>query len=412
MPLPPISVRELDDDSVALVLEAYVDQTVIVQRRNPCSAGLDALCAALYGPARYGPGTVLNEALWKYACGRFGLQRCLEDSTWRATFQALCRELQILQDGAPRNSRELEMIGGMKPNDVAKHFAYMRERGANAVSTFLAYAQGRGAELDLERERTAFTYIDGYPFPVFRKAFLGVGAIERNTQRGIGIIIALESGDVDNVKAALGTGVHAGAEELFRYVNRLEEAEDEESGAEDVEYIRLLLAAGVRANTVRGGSTALAITVRGSPHGAYPYKAGTELVRVLLDAGADPNNGGMPYDSGLIYGSEVRHPAPPLTWLVLKYGYYVHEPLLPWRPEDVLAKPSTAAFLERTRLLLDAGADPTLPDAKGRTALALAEEKRDERAPWTNEDWVARFWVPYVEMLKESARARAASTTE
>ena len=408
--MPPTSVRELDDDSVALVLEAYVDQTVVVQRRNPCSAGLDALCAALYGPARYGPGTVLNEALWKYACGRFGLQQRLEDSTWRATFQALCRELQIMQDGAPRDSRELEMIGRMKPEEVPKLRANRRARGGNAVSTFLAYAQGRGAELDISREQAAFTYIDGYPLLVFRKAFLGVGAIERTTQRGIGIIRALESGDVDKVKAAIGTGVHAGAQKLFINVNRLEEAWDEESGAEKVEYVRLLLAAGVRANTVRGGSTALAKAVEAWE---APYKAGTELVRVLLEAGADPNYGGMLYDAGCIYGWCPRHPSPPLTLLVMKYDHYVHEPHLPWRSvEDVLAKPLTAAFLERTRLLLDAGADPTLPDAKGRTALALAEEKRDERTRQTNEDWVARFWVPYVEMLKESARARAASTTE
>ena len=109
MPPPPSSVRELDDDSLALVLQAYVDQIIADQTvdyrpyRRLCAAPLEGLCAALYGPGRCGAGADADadadaeQRLWKYACGKMGLNRIVRytgaPTTWRGTLRALCNEL-------------------------------------------------------------------------------------------------------------------------------------------------------------------------------------------------------------------------------------------------------------------------------------------------------------------------------
>ena len=97
----PASVRELDDDSVALLLEAYIDQ-VSARPRHMCTAfqPLDALCAALFGPGRCKPDGDANAdadaRLWKYACGKVGITRLpvqfgnLAATTWRVAFAGTC----------------------------------------------------------------------------------------------------------------------------------------------------------------------------------------------------------------------------------------------------------------------------------------------------------------------------------
>ena len=72
--MPPTTVRELDDDSVALLLQAYVDQMVDYQLVL-CAAPLEKLCAALYGPGRCGGDgdAGAEQRLWKYACEKMGL---------------------------------------------------------------------------------------------------------------------------------------------------------------------------------------------------------------------------------------------------------------------------------------------------------------------------------------------------
>ena len=91
----PASVRELDDDSVALLLEAYIDQ-VSARPRHVCTAfqPLDALCAALFGPGRCKPDGDANAdvRLWKYACGKVGITQLPRyfagraSPTWRDVF--------------------------------------------------------------------------------------------------------------------------------------------------------------------------------------------------------------------------------------------------------------------------------------------------------------------------------------
>ena len=103
MPLPPSSVRELDDDSVALLLQAYVDQ-MVADQRVLCDEPLEGLCAALYGPGRCGGGGADADAeqrLWKYACEKMGLAVLPVypggPPTWRHAFSVLCNELAMLE---------------------------------------------------------------------------------------------------------------------------------------------------------------------------------------------------------------------------------------------------------------------------------------------------------------------------
>ena len=95
----PASVRELDDDSVALLLEAYIDQ-VSARPRHVCTAyhPFDALCAALFGPGRCKPDGDANAdvRLWKYACGKVGITELPRyynnraSPTWRDVFVGTC----------------------------------------------------------------------------------------------------------------------------------------------------------------------------------------------------------------------------------------------------------------------------------------------------------------------------------
>ena len=104
MPLSPSSVRELDDDSIALLLQAYVDQMVDYQR-SLCAAPLEGLCAALYGPGRCGGDADADadaeQRLWKYACEKMGLAVLPVypggPSTWHVTFLAMCNEVATLE---------------------------------------------------------------------------------------------------------------------------------------------------------------------------------------------------------------------------------------------------------------------------------------------------------------------------
>ena len=112
--MPPTTVRELDDDSIALLLQAYVDQMVDHQQIL-CAAPLEGLCAALYGPGRCGGGdggdAGAEQRLWKYACEKMGLTVLPVypggPPTWRHAFLALCNEVATLEPGHRATYREL-----------------------------------------------------------------------------------------------------------------------------------------------------------------------------------------------------------------------------------------------------------------------------------------------------------------
>ena len=109
MPLVPPStgVRELNDDSIALLLEAYMDQIIATDPRFLCGAPLEALCAALYGPGRCGRGgdTIAHGRHWKYACVRDAdVPLPAPHTSWRAAFRAAC----FARESAPPHKTVLE----------------------------------------------------------------------------------------------------------------------------------------------------------------------------------------------------------------------------------------------------------------------------------------------------------------
>ena len=105
MPLP-TSVRELDDDSIAFLLEAYIDRAGTGDPLVPPPPALTALCAALYGPGRSGPGGDADDdrRVWKHVCAKLGLAALPAyagaPTTWKAAFAALRAEVSQLDAGS------------------------------------------------------------------------------------------------------------------------------------------------------------------------------------------------------------------------------------------------------------------------------------------------------------------------
>jgi hypothetical protein len=340
MNLPPlVDLRELPEEVRELILEQ------LVQEASPDLCGrLYERCLQLLGSGNCGAG----HPIWRQACERFGLRRMVE-ADWRATFQRFCRLLKVVRDKRSPSSRR-------------------------ALRTFFSYVQGRAKELDIEDEVAALNFFQIHHLFMLREAFRGLGAVETPTPGVFQVFKdVLASGDVNLVKAAIGTGVNAGVSILFHSVFWISYAEQVQT---HLEWIRLLLEAGVRTDAVYTGGTILskAVKFRGTSH---THLSGyTQVVKLLLEHGVDPNYGG-PLTTPL--ASLVKN-APDFFSKVFFTDSYVH------------------AFEQVSRLLLDHGADPTLPDGSGKTALAAAEKWRD-----MNPDQRA-FWDSYIEMLEGYAR--------
>ena len=315
-----------------------------VQEAPPDLCGrLFERCLLLLGSGNCGA----DHPIWKQACEKFGLRRMVR-ADWRATFGALCRELQRLRDEGKSSYRPRRCLG-----------------------TFFDYVQGRAEEVDVEREESAIKYLDSAIIyleghPLVREAFLGLGAVEKRTRESwANLKNALESGDVDAVKAAIGTGLNAGVRDLFDLIDMYRPGEVETN----VEWVRLLLEAGVRTDATFNRDTLLV-------HAVANYERpseSTQLVKLLLEYGADPNDGG--------------YKNPPLNELVGYANLFY---------DDGGINP---ALMERTQLLLDYGADPTLSDESGATALDRAEK-------WRNKRWIPdqrAFWDSYIDLLEEHA---------
>ena len=350
MNLPPLlELRELPEEVRELILEQ------LVQEASPDLCGrLYERCLQLLGSGNCGAG----HPIWRQACERFGVRRTWA-ADWRATFQSLCRSLKTLRGSGTHSANR-------------------------ALRTFFSYVQGRAKEVDLNDELEALSYFALYQLFLLREAFLGLGAVDIKTPAALrNLKNALESGDVDAVKAAIGTGVNAGVRELSGFVYSL--------GLDlggvflgntvegHLEWIRLLLEAGVRTDAVMAGGTILRKAVISTALYGTSLSDFTQLVKLLLEHGVDPNYGG-PWDPplcALVKNAQVRFFN---TLPFVGGGSVVH------------------AFNQRSRLLLDHGADPTLPAHDGRTALTVANEWRD-----TNPDQRA-FWDSYIEMLEGYAR--------
>ena len=341
MNLPPlVDLRELPEEVRELILEQ------LVQEASPDLCGrLYERCLQLLGSGNCGA----NHPIWRQACERFGLRRMVE-ADWRATFQRFCRLLKVVRDKTTPSSRR-------------------------ALRTFFSYVQGRAKELDIEEEVAAHNFFQIHHLFMLREAFIGLGAVETPTPEALHAFKnVVASGDVNLVKAAIGTGVNAGVSILFHLVFWISYADD----VQTQEWIRLLLEAGVRTDAVYTGGTILskAVKFRGTSH---THLSGyTQVVKLLLEHGVDPNHGG-PLKTPLV---SLVEDAPP---------WFFFEP-------HVDDGSRVHAFEQVSRLLLDHGADPTLPDGLGKTALTVANEWRDR-----NPDQRA-FWDSYIEMLEGYAR--------
>jgi ankyrin repeat protein len=125
--------------------------------------------------------------------------------------------------------------------------------------------------------------------------------------------------------------------------------------------VRALLAAGADANRESAGDS------DGTPLCGAACWGYEETVRALLEGGADPNqaecDGSVPLEwaaRGMHHGTAVA---------LLEAGA---DPNHPSAPLVIAADRGSVGLV---RLLLAHGADPSLPDVQGRTALAAAEAK-------------------------------------
>ena len=342
-PEPPSLLRELPEE-----LRRHALKQLVQRGRMELCGRLYERCLLLFGSGKCGA----NDPIWRQACERFGLRRMVE-ANWRTNFQALCQEMQIALDN--------------------KHQPLLPTK-----STFFLYVQGRAKEVEVDVESSVLQFFDVSQFPLLREAFLGLGAVEDPTEASLGNLKnALVSGDVNAVKAAIGTGVNAGVRELFRLVFFAGLPQEEawwmstnfENDVEGhLQWIRLLLEAGVRTDAVTHGNTVLARAVLSRR--PSNWTAHTRIVQLLLELGVDQNDGG-PWN-------------PPLAALVKNAGFFWELP------------GGKDAFEERSRLLLDHGADQTLPGADGVSALMAVDQQGLYRNPGPDE---GEFWDAYKALL-------------
>ena len=351
MNLPPLLLRGLPEDVRRRTLEQLVQEG----SRELCGR-LYERCLLLLGSGNCGA----NNPIWRQACERFGVRR-LWAADWRATFQSLCRSLKTLRDS---------------PIPVFNR----------ARDTFFLYVQGRVKEVGVDIELQVLHFFSLSEMFLLREAFLGLGAVPIPTAASMATLrTALVSGDVDAVKAAIGTGVNAGVRELSNLVFSIGDnplpamwwmsLNTGNTVEGHLQWIRLLLQAGVRTDAVDSGETLLVKAVISER--PQNWTAHTRVVQLLLEHGVDPNDGG-PWN-------------PPLAALVKHAGEFLDSPS------------GVDAFNERSRLLLDHGADQTLPGADGLSALMAVDQQWRYRNIRADE---GEFWDAYKDLLNQYA-ARA-----
>ena len=357
MNLPPLhELRELPVEVRELILEQLVQEAP----EDLCGR-LYERCLLLLGSGNCGA----ENPIWRQACERFGLRRmAIKDTTWRETFELLCRDLARLRQREYEEFSARANARFARQRDVATRSSLNMGRYAVARQTFFAHLRGGGVHVDLEEVRDTFATCSGnQPFYILGEALEGLGAIDVSVPRYQRVLEnALAQGGVDAVKAALGVGIHPGGLMLFNTVKGMESEHipvpywsDDTTAAEYragrqkriLQKIRLLLRAGASPNGVVDGRTAFLLAAANFED---PLRTHNECFRLLLEGGADPNYG---------------------PW----HGTPLVRLLHPATKAHCQRTQNKIEFLERLRLLLEAGADPNAAHRLG-TPMALLRSWR------------------------------------
>lgn len=380
--MPPTSVRDLDDDSVGFLLQAYVDLHAPTHRRGLYQGDLHDVCAALYGPGRCGDEDQNGEngdgdadaesRLWKYACQTLGVTTLPPSrTTWRGAYANLrsflyfdgtlflwqCKEGQL----AAVEARIAEV---MDPFEAAR--AAVRDVSATVANgVVLAVlvealraplaafgpARLRVEEVLLGRDRggmTALMWASWYGhvdvvralLSAFRRFFPPTGALswEDGDQVVSRRIDAVSDRDNDG-KTALMQACERGHLEVVEAILAVQPtAESKDTPRENALMVAArtgradILKALLRTQSVFGRSWRQVIE-KGDARRRTPLmiavEAGnTDAVRVLLEAGANVDRA-YPYDpnklntgqTALDWAGLRRYPIPPeIVELLVAYG--------------------------------------------------------------------------------------------
>jgi ankyrin repeat protein len=200
--------------------------------------------------------------------------------------------------------------------------------------------------------------------------------VNQRSMNGTALEIAAGNGDVEIVQALLRAGAHVHASAVF-----------DAARARDLEMVTTLLATDADLNYQGGvaGNTAL---MYGISQQSQSSPAPMQIARLLLEAGADvnrANNNGVTALLLAVQGRSAENAA--MVEGLLARGadvdhrscYYVPDSPLKNRSSYLRAVGATPLSLASSvgndaavRTLLGAGADPTLAQCDGRTALDLA----------------------------------------
>jgi ankyrin repeat protein len=175
--------------------------------------------------------------------------------------------------------------------------------------------------------------------------------------------IAVSRGDADMVRLLLMAGADPN-----RPGERGETSLELAARRGTVTVAELLIDAGAEVNP-RGASTPLIEAVEAR---------NTAMVELLLSRGADPNARDERGNTPLYYGVETRTGMPGLDIVKLLLENGAAADGRNSGGVTALLRAVAAGKREEAALLLSRGADPNLPDEKGRTPLSAAREGKDE----------------------------------